>query len=120
MYTNEIKLLRTGGWLTAPEDLSERGRVDMTCCTVLTQHCFISTLQKHAPLLVFGFTLERDDTSSSVTHCFAKRRIKISVCKISYCKMSFLLLTDLHKIWRRTNGFTARQFLTFIVVVHEE
>lgn len=34
--------------------------------------------------------------------------------------MSFLLLADLYKSWKRTNCFTARQFLTFIVVVYEE
>lgn len=116
----EIKLLKRGGWLTALEGLSERGRMDVICCTVLRQHCFISALQKQVPHLVFGFTQERDNTSSSVTHCFTKQCIKISVSKISYCKMSFLLLADLHKSWKRTNCFTARQLLTFIVVVYEE
>lgn len=93
----------------------QKGRMDVTRCMA-----FVSALQKYVPCSVFGFSLERDDTSSSVTHCFTKLRIKKSVCKISRCMMSYLLLADLYKSWKRTNCFTARQFLTFIVVVYEE
>lgn len=98
----------------------QKGRMDVTRCMALRQPCFVSALQKHVPCSLFGFCLEGDDTSSSVTHCFTKLHIKRSVCKISRCKMTFLLLADLYKSWKRTNCFTARQFLTFIVVVYEE
>lgn len=118
LYSNETKLLRRGGCLTALEDPSERGR--MVCSMALRHHCFISALQKHVPCLVFGFTLERDNMSSSVTHCFTKNFINISVCKILFFKMSFLQLADVHKSWKRTNCFTAHQFLTFIIVLYGE
>lgn len=100
LYT-EIKLSRRGEWPTNLEDLSERGQMDVTWCTVLRQQCFISAFQKHVPLSVFGFSLERDNTNSSVTH-FTKHCIKISLYKVSYCKTSFLLLANLHKSWKRT------------------
>lgn len=96
-----MKLLRRGGWLTDLEDLSERGQMVVTWCTVLRQQCSISALQKRVPLPVFGFSLETDNTNSSATH-FTKHCVKISVYKVSYSKMSFLLLANLHKSWKRT------------------